>query len=310
MASRMFITGEWGSVAMRLTLCRADGNTLTFLDTVEGGGVVGCTDFEAAFFAAAGPWLDAYGALPVILAGMIGSNIGWRDSGYVACPAGVDDITAHLTTMHRRGIDIHFSPGLKCRNLFGLPDIIRGEEMQVLGWLRQNAVSGRRLICLPGRHVKWLLAEGERVLSFFTGMNGELEDLLLGHSLLGKGVVRHSRKPDAFAAGLDIIASEPGLSLGHALFATRARLVLNEHAPDEASSFLSGLLIGADVRDSLAAHRAKGTDGPVTVLGHGATRDLYLQAFHRFGHPLNDSIPPSDGAIGLAAVFSAIAEAL
>ncbi len=287
MASGMYITGEWGSVAMHLTLCRADGDNVTALDTASGGGVVGCTDFEAAFFAAAGPWFDTHGAMPVILAGMIGSNIGWQDSGYAACPAGAANLTSGMTSIRVRNIDIHFTPGLKCRNIFNLPDVIRGEEMQVLGWLSQAAAE-QRVVCLPGRHVKWLLTGDNRITSFFTGMTGELEDLLLSHGLLGKGVSRETLSPAGFTAGLDVIATQPELSVGHALFSTRSRLVLGDHRPDEAAGYLTGLLIGADIRDSMRAHREEGVlDRPVILLGHGKVKNLYASAFKRLAYSVD-----------------------
>lgn len=279
MASRMFIAGEWGSVAMRLNLCRVDGDDMTIIATAEGGGVVGCNDFESAFFAAAGPWFEAHGALPVVLAGMIGSNIGWCNSDYAACPAGIDDIAANLTTLHVCGVNIHFTPGLKCHNIFGLPDIIRGEEMQILGWLRQNPAPGQRLICLPGRHVKWLLTEGDRIISFFTGMTGELEDLLLTHGLLAKGIERATESQAGFLNGLRAISNDPSLSLAHALFSTRGRLILGEHSAQEAASYLKGLLVSADIRDSLSAHTARDIDTKSLVLfDHGPAGAAYSQA--------------------------------
>ncbi len=306
MASHMFITGEWGSVTMKLDLCRNGAGGVEVIETRTGAGILSCPDPEAAFFATTEGWFDQHGALPVILAGMVGSNIGWRDSGYVACPADAAKVAAASTTIVARGISIHFSPGLKCTNIFGQPDVVRGEEMQVFGWLARQNDDLRRLICLPGRHTKWLITEGRNVMSFFTGMTGELEDLLLTHGLLGKGVARDSVAPDTFTAGLDLIAGDPTLSMGHALFATRSRLVLGNHAATEAASFLKGLMIGADVRDSVQAHAERGLlPTQVDVLGHGATTELYLGAFARLAAPAR-AIDTCDLAVdGLATVLGA-----
>ena len=305
MASNMFITGEWGSVAMKLDLCRDGTSGIEVLETVTGAGVLACPDPEAAFFAATGAWFDRHGTLPVILAGMIGSNIGWQDSGYVDCPGDAAKVAAASTPIVARGIKIHFTPGLKCRNIFGLPDVVRGEEMQVFGWLARQNDQDRRLVCLPGRHTKWLMTQGRSIVSFFTGMTGELEDLLLTHGLLGKGVVRDAAAFDAFAAGLDLIAADPTLSLGHALFATRSRLVLGDHAATEAASFLKGLMIGADVRDSVKAHAARGLPATrVAVLGHGRTAEPYMAAFARLDIPAEPVDTTGLAVDGLAALLA------
>ncbi len=305
MTTTLFIGGEWGSAVMRLYLCRAGNEGVTLIETVTGGGVVGCDDFEAAFFAAAQPWFDAHGALPVILAGMIGSNIGWRDSGYVEAPADAADFAARLTKIQARGIDIHFTPGLKCRNLFGQPDLVRGEEMQVLGQLNRQP-NIQSLICLPGRHTKWMLTEGGRITSFTTSMYGELNDLLLGHGLLGKGVNRDAWSDDAFDAGLDLAGSRQGPAFGHAVFATRGRLVLGEHTADDAAAFLGGVTIGCDVRDIMEALDRRGLgERPVTILGHDSAGKRYARAFDRYRMPHEIIALPSLAVEGLGGILAA-----
>src|SRR5579872_6872051 len=36
------------------------------------------------------------GDLPLLLAGMIGSNRGWKEAPYIACPAGLDELAGAL----------------------------------------------------------------------------------------------------------------------------------------------------------------------------------------------------------------------
>ena len=305
MASDLFITGEWGSVSMHLTLCLNTGTGIQILETAHGAGVIGCPDFEAAFFATASAWYQTHGPLPVILAGMIGSTIGWKDSGYILCPAQAGDLATGLTTFHARNASINLSPGLRCHNMFGLPDVVRGEEMQVFGWLSEQDDHTQRVLCLPGRHVKWVVTQGKRIVSFFTGMNGEMEDLLLDHSLLGRGVTRDTFSQTDFEAGLAALRADPTLSLGHSLFATRSRLVLGDHNTAGAASFLSGVLIGADIRDALSAFQNRGLiDQPVIVMGHGTACDRYAHSFATFGQAIEVETR-SLATFGLAAVYSA-----
>ena len=307
MTEGYFIAGEWGSTFMRLHLCRSTAAGCAIVASAQGVGVAGCTDFEAAFFATAQPWFDSHGPLPVILAGMVGGNIGWRDSGYAACP-----VASHAVAPLRftaRGIDIAITPGLSCRNMFNLPDVVRGEEMVMFGWLDSQTRSAdeRHVLCLPGRHVKWVTTTGAQVESFFTGMNGELEDILLRHSLLGRGVIQTQVVNEAdFATGLDLMFNDRSLAMGHALFATRSRLVLGEHPPETAASFLSGLLIGGDIRDALTAYQARGgLPAPIVVLGESDLAARYIHAIKTFGCDAVQATTPHLAIQGLARLFTA-----
>ncbi len=297
-----FIVGEWGSTFMRLHLCIREAGTVQILAHVGGHGVLGCEDFESAFFDAAQPWFNVHGPVPVILAGMIGSNIGWRDTGYAACPISSDRIEGvHFQT---RGIDITIMPGLRCQNIFGLPDVVRGEEMQMFGWLddQARAPNEQHIICLPGRHVKWVAALGHCVQSFFTGMNGEMEELLIQHSLLGRGVLQTEQLSDPdYTIGRNLMFDDPTLSVGHALFATRSRLVLRDHTPETAASFLAGVLIGGDIRDAMRAYVSRDMiNGPVIVIGTTPLANLYAAELVNLGHPAQQVKDPDLAIKGLA----------
>ncbi len=67
-------------------------------------------------------------------------------------------------------------PGLRCAGLTGAPDVMRGEETQVLGWLAQHPdrQQGRHLVCHPGTHAKWVVVEDGRIVRFVTAMTGEM----------------------------------------------------------------------------------------------------------------------------------------
>ncbi|MFV3129051.1 2-dehydro-3-deoxygalactonokinase [Niveispirillum sp. KHB5.9] len=286
MRAPVFIAGEWGSMSMRLFLCRQDGTGPMVLDTASGRGVRHCQDMEEEFFTHAAPWIGRHGPLPVILAGMIGSEMGWRSCAYAPCPAGAADLSRHLTRFTARGLEIAIAPGLRCTNIFGQPDVMRGEEMQLFGWLgRQRRLADERhLICLTGPHPKWAATCGDRVESFFTSMQGELFDLLLGHSLLGRGMALGPDRQEvtdmaAFRDGVALLAGDASLSQGHAMFAARSRLVTGGLSAESASSFLAGIMVGGDARDAVNAHRARGLlEGPVVLAGAERHCRLYAEA--------------------------------
>lgn len=286
MAAPVFIAGEWGSVSMRLLLCRRTDTGPEVIDSLSGRGVRQCEDMEEEFFTVAAPWIARHGPMPVILAGMIGSDMGWRACTYAPCPAGATDLSQRLTRFSARGLDIAIAPGLACTNIFGQPDVMRGEEMQLFGWLgaTPRQMDERHLLCLTGPHPKWTATRGDRVESFFTSMQGELFDLLLGHSLLGRGMVLGTDRQAVtdmaeFRRGAALLAGDRSLSVGHALFAARSRLVTGGLAADTASSFLAGIMVGGDVRDALHAHQGRGLlEMPVVLAGAERYCRLYAEA--------------------------------
>ncbi len=150
------------------------------------------------------------------------------------------------------GRALWFVPGLDCHAEAGVPDVMRGEETQLVG-LAGVLAGGRHLVCLPGTHSKWAWLEDGRIVDFATVMTGELYAVLRTHSLLGRLMSDdgHAFDAGAFALGIDR-SGEPG-GLAHQLFGTRT-LALFDRLPGEAAgSYLPGLLIGDEIRHRLPA---------------------------------------------------------
>jgi 2-dehydro-3-deoxygalactonokinase len=105
-------------------------------------------------------------------------------------------------------------------------------------------------------------------------MTGELFDVLSGHSVLRASVEPSAPiEQDAFKAGLDRARSH---GLAGSLFQTRTRQVLQKKSPESNASFLSGLLIGAELSDLLPTTN-------ILIAGANPLRDLYAQAARHFG---------------------------
>lgn len=310
MNAKLLIAGDWGSTAMRLHLCAREGDQVRVLDSVAGPGVKFCGDFEQAFFDAAGGWLAAHSAMPVVLAGMIGSNLGWADCPYAACPTGAAALLPRLHRLTARGIEIAIAPGLRCTNIFGLPDVMRGEEVQLFGLLDLlGNPEARMLVCLPGTHAKWAIVEQGAVQSFFTSMQGEMFEVLLAHSLVGRGLPDAAASaaitPDApaFGDGVARMLADPTLAAELAVFSARSRVVTGDLPAAEARAFLSGLLIAAEVRDAIAAHRRRGIAvDAVTLVGAEALMPLYAAPIAAMGLAARQ-VPAREASIrGLAAL--------
>src|SRR5690606_26241077 len=82
----------------------------------------------------------------------------------------------------------------------GLPDVMRGEETEIIGHLAAGGTDG--LFVLPGTHSKWARTQGGRLTGFHSCMTGEVFALLRRDSILGRLASDGPPSPDAFARGV------------------------------------------------------------------------------------------------------------
>ena len=214
---------------------------------------------------------------PLIACGMIGSRQGWVEAPYRPCPAGLDALAAALTSVP--GTRLAIVPGLICRDRTEVPDVLRGEETQIVGALdapvRQRE---RRVLVLPGTHSKWALVGAGGIETFATFMTGEIYAVLREHSILGRLAVESS---DAAALERGVARSlDAKAGLTHDLFSARTLALTGELAPEAVGDYLSGLLLGAEVaagRRWLEQNAVAGDS--VTLVGDAALCERYRRAF-------------------------------
>ena len=249
------IVVDWGASCLRAYLCQANTDELTVLDSVSGPGVTKAgRDFEAILTAVIAPWSQHHGGLPVLMSGHIGSNLGWREAPYVFCPVSPVDIAQHAVRFMAGVHRVFVIPGVSCADSQQHMDVMRGEEIHVLGWLRMNPVheKGSHLLCLPGTHTKWVLVKEGVIHMVKTAITGELFDLLCHHSVLIQSQPEHI-DIEVFERGARLTLESANGQFVHGLFSVRTQQVLGQLKPEEARSYLSGLLIGSDVRAALMA---------------------------------------------------------
>ena len=263
---------DWGTTSFRLSALKSNGETASTLTTTAGIGSVSGRDFEAYLLGQMAA-LDAHpGDCPVLLCGMIGSNIGWTDTGYIECPASPADVADQLAAAPARQLKAAIVPGLKCTSPLGEPDVMRGEETQLLGWLSDASKNQRSgtLLCLPGTHTKWVRIEDGVVTHFNTSLTGELFAHLCSHSILVRG--EQHPNDNAFADGLGRGFRTPAIS--QSLFSTRSRVLLDTMPDSGARDYLSGLLIGADVKSAVELWKPSAA----VVIGDETIAKLYATA--------------------------------
>ena len=260
-----FIAVDWGTTNRRAF-------------AIEGGRVVaserddgGAASLSAADYPAEVAGLRArLGDWPMLLAGMVGSNIGWRVVPYVAVPAGLPALAAALDWIDARTAIV---PGLSFRE-GDRADVMRGEEMQLLGAAAAGSVPDDGLLCQPGTHCKWARLEEGAITGFTTAMTGELFALLRAHSLLARQLGGAVADGPPFRAG---VAEGAKRDLAASLFGIRARSVTGLGDDGDAAAFASGLLIGADVAARIDA------GATVHILADPALGGLYAAAIAEIG---------------------------
>jgi 2-dehydro-3-deoxygalactonokinase len=263
------IAVDWGTTNRRAYRLKAGGVLEDEFEDEKGIMSVAAGGFEAAVAEIRG----RLGDLPMLLAGMIGSNRGWRETPYVSCPAGLAELEAALVWVEpeRTAIvpGVAFDQGDEA-------DVMRGEEVQILGAAAKRMVGSDATVCHPGTHNKWIRLEGGRIAAFRTVMTGELFSLLKDHSILADLLAGPIEPGAAFEAG--VRRGSQGAGLAAELFSIRARVLLGKSRKEDSASFASGLLIGADLRCGLPHDESE-----IAVIGRPDLTRLFAAAIEICG---------------------------
>ena len=174
------VVGDWGTSHLRLFRIE-QGRPVARL---SGPGIAAAgARAEAAFAETIAPWLEDGMPDQIRLCGMAGARDGWVEALYVDCPTTERDWRSAAARFDWRGVPVSILAGLACTDGDGVADVMRGEETQLFGAIKQHPelAEGRQLIILPGTHNKWTQVEDGRIIAFRTVPTGELYALLRRH---------------------------------------------------------------------------------------------------------------------------------
>jgi 2-dehydro-3-deoxygalactonokinase len=295
---------DWGTTSFRALLVDANGAVLDRVETQDGIQSVPKTGFEAVLARNIASWRHAHTALPVYAAGMITSRNGWIETPYVEAPAGADALAAAVKWLRLAdGGVIGFIPGLTDKSVKPFPDVMRGEETQLVGF----SLGQEMTVVLPGTHSKWARIEKGRIARFRTFVTGEIFALLSRHSFIAQ-LSKPQPVPNwsAFTHGLEVAGDRTqacGL-LSH-LFSVRTGWLAGKLAPPETSDYLSGLVVGMEFREAREMGWFKSGER-VGIIGGDHLVEVYRRAAIAFG--LEPDLGPSDAAVHGALVIAEIAE--
>ncbi len=276
MADAAYVAVDWGTTSFRLWLMSKSGDIIGERRSGEGMTTAmrtGFPDVLASHLSA----LSAPADLPVVICGMAGARQGWVEAGYVDVPADLADVLKGAVRVPGEAADIRILPGLAQRSQ-DTPDVMRGEETQLLGALSADYSAGEQLVCMPGTHSKWVSVSNLKVTGFSTFMTGELFDVISKHSILSHAV----ESAEAFTGDLPAFQSAVAESYNNPqmvtnrLFTVRSGQLLHGLSATDAKAKLSGTMIGLEIA---GAHSSARKDAKVILIASGALGELYKAAF-------------------------------
>ena len=281
---------DWGTSSARAYRLDARGRILDEKSAALGVQKVEPGKFPQALTALLGG--DVPEDVPMIACGMIGSRQGWIEAPYRDCPADFEGVAAALTPVP--GTRLRIVPGLVCRDADDVPDVMRGEETQIMGALDDEtwAQAAHRVVVLPGTHSKWARVGGRAIEAFATFMTGELYAVLREHSILGRLAATGSPGDGAALERGVRVSLRDAAALPHDLFSARTLALTGALAPEAVADYLSGLLLGAEVaagRRWLERHAVTG--GSVILVGEAALCERYRRALALAGIEATIGLP-------------------
>ncbi len=290
-----FLSCDWGTSALRLRLVEAPAlKIVAEVSSDEGNAATFAAWQKAALPAAqrlafyqkvmarhlaklAVPAGVEFANLPLVVSGMASSTIGMKEVPYKAFPFAADghDLAlVHLpATAGFRHTTVLVS-GVRTDD-----DVMRGEEVQLVGCRLPN-VAKPVLFLHPGTHAKHVTVRGGQAVALSTYMTGETFGLLAKKSILAASVKagRGLNVPACRAAFEEGLKTSLAQDLLHGIFLTRTNDLFDKLPPTANFHFLSGVLIGAELRNLVEQDFAH-----IYLTGEPALVAAYEYALHLLG---------------------------
>lgn len=203
---------------------------------------------------------------PIIISGMVSSSIGMLEMPYQPLPfvlsTGIP-IWQFFEGDSQLQHPLYIVSGFSTNT-----DVMRGEETMLLGI---DGLTEDEICILPGTHSKHAYIKSGVLTDFKTYITGELFNVMSQFSILSNSMEK-GEDTNAFDAGLDEAASG---NLLNQFFRVRTRQLLNKVSATSNYQFLSGLLIGTELKD------LRNTSTKIRLISEGSMTQLYSHALKR-----------------------------
>jgi 2-dehydro-3-deoxygalactonokinase len=189
--------------------------------------------------------------IPLIVSGMASSTIGMEELPYAEVPFDTLGSTASIKIFENFNGK---APLLLVSGVKSPEDVMRGEEAQLIGLIKLNEIkiqdSQNSVFIFPGTHSKHIFVKNRLIHDFQTFMTGELFNIIKEYSILKDSVETDSEsisktEINAFLRGIEVSSKS---SILHNLFTVRTSQLFGTFAKKDNLFYLSGLLIGTEVR--------------------------------------------------------------
>lgn len=291
-----WIAVDWGTSNLRAWVMGATG-AIKMVSSDKGMGALERDGFEPELLRLVGDFLPETGQVPVIACGMVGARQGWAEAPYVTTPCTAPGVAQAITPeVSDPRLQVSILPGVSQASP---PDVMRGEETQIAGYLAANP-DFDGVLCLPGTHTKWVHISAREIVSFRTFMTGEIFALLSGQSVLRHSVSGDGWDQAAFDEAVSDAMSAPQKFTAR-LFSLRAGSLLDGTSAATSRARLSGLLMGLEI----AGAKEYWLGREIVLIGAPKLNQLYKAALA----PQGASVTETDGAeIVLAGLKAAYEE--
>jgi 2-dehydro-3-deoxygalactonokinase len=273
MPQAAYIAIDWGTTSFRLWAIAADGTVLK--EVLQGKGMASLKPGDYKHVLDETLQLQGLNReLPTLICGMAGARQGWQEAVYIETPASLDEVAGKCIAVAGTDDMVRIVPGLAQRDK-AAPDVMRGEETQILGAVASGRTAGT--FCMPGTHSKWVQLKGSIVTGFSTWMTGEVFKLLGEQSVLSQTIQKDVGSPHEYTEFEIAVREtiEAPQSVLNSLFSVRSQpLLFDGVTPQAMYQRLLGLLIGLEI-----AGNASGVNDKVCLVATGQLAKTYSHAF-------------------------------
>lgn len=308
MAADLFLSCDWGTTAFRLRVIQLPELTILAEETSKQGiadtfalwqqqpeknrFTFYTTILQQHIQALEQKLHIALPHIPIIISGMASSTIGMIDLPYKDMPVATDGSNLFVHTIPASESFLHevmMISGIKTDS-----DVMRGEETKIIGAIDADNNNEAQILIFPGTHSKHVQVKGNTAVDFHTYMTGEFFALLTQKSVLAASVAEggHFDLPGNIKSFKKGVSDSRQQNLLHSCFEVRVNNLFDRYTKQQSYYYLSGLLIGTEVKELLPADRAK-----ITVVINDVLRPYYQMAFEVLGLSPQTVIKSADKAL-------------
>ncbi len=186
----------------------------------------------------------------ILAAGMITSEGGLLNVPHITAPAGKNELNEGMKRTlipEISSIPFVFVPGVRLAGTgYGDTDVMRGEEVEVIGINKLMGITGEASYVLPGSHSKLIFTdENEKIYDFFTLLTGEMIASLSSGTILSSSVdLQNAKINEMLYEGYEYTLKN---GINKSLFKVRIISNFLNGSKDDAYSFFIGAVLCAEV---------------------------------------------------------------